>query len=292
MQNRRFLALLATAALLTASHSGAQSRAVDAGGQEILRFGLYRSEAAATLFRRFSAAVRHVEQELQSRLGRAIHIEMQISPSYDEAIDAVLRGEVDFARFGPASFVTVHDRDAGIGLLAAELKNGQRSFSGVIFARADAGIARLEDVRGRRFAFGDRNSTIGRYLAQHHLVGAGIRAGDLAETEYLGRHDKVAKAVLVGDFDAGAVKMSTFEKFASDGELVVLERFDLPTKPWLSRSGLDPETFRAIRAALLEMDDPAVLGPLGASGFTLAAVADYAPVAAAMKTSAAFGTLP
>ena len=38
----------------------------------------------------------------------------------------------------------------------------------------------VEDLRGRTFAFGDRNSTIGRYLSQLHLMEHGIRAPDLA----------------------------------------------------------------------------------------------------------------
>ena len=84
-----------------------------------------------------------------------------------------------------------------------EDKKGERRFSGVIVVGADSSIKRLADLAGKRFAFGDENSTIGRYLAQAELVKAGIRARDLAHYEYLGRHDLVAKAVSLGDFRAG-----------------------------------------------------------------------------------------
>lgn len=75
----------------------------------------------------------------------------------------------------------------------------------------------FSQLRGQTFAFGDERSTIGRYLSQLLLVQHGIRADELLSYEYLGRHDRVGTAVGAGQFDAGALKESTFRKLKKKG---------------------------------------------------------------------------
>jgi len=182
-----------------------------------LVFGLYQSDKASEMYCKFNPVIILMQDRLSAELKRPVVIEIKIFKTYQEAQDALVFGDVDFARFGPVSYTLAKSRNPGIQLLAMENKKGSRSFKGVIVVRSDSSINSLQDLKGQSFAFGDSNSTIGRYLAQAELLEAGINGIDL-ESEYLGRHDKVAKAVIIGDYRAGALKESSFKKAQNKGQ--------------------------------------------------------------------------
>jgi phosphonate transport system substrate-binding protein len=258
-----------------------------------LRFGVYTSDKPTEMYRKFQPVIDALNRSTASVAQRPIDIQLQVFSTYEQAHEALLAREVDFVRFGPSSYVLCKKRDPKVTLLAMEEIDGKKRFEGMIVVRADSPIRKLEDLRGRTFAFGDPTSTIGRYLAQNLLVSAGITAKDLKRVEYLGRHDKVFRAVEFGDFDAGSLKTDTFEKLnAATQPLRVLVRFENVTKPWIARSGLDPEVKSALRQALLSLSDEAALAELAVSGFGLATDSMYDSVRQGMKGARRFDGLP
>jgi phosphonate transport system substrate-binding protein len=255
----------------------------------IITFGVYTSDKPSDMYRQFKPALEVVETAIETTVKGDVEIKLQIYNSYDAAQKALVYGEVDFVRFGPASYIIAKQQNEGIRLLAIEENDGSHLFNGVIFCRTESSIQKLEDLAGRAFAFGDDTSTIGRYLSQAELVKHGVFAKDLSDFKYLGRHDTVATAVLHGRFDAGAVKEGTFKKYEDKG-LRVLNKFDNVTKPWVARSGLDGKLFEALRDALLGLNDEKALGSLGnkTTGFAEVTDKDYDFVRDGMRASEAF----
>ncbi len=224
---------------------------------------------------------------LSERLGRPVSIELDILKSYKAGLKAIVDGDVDFMRVGPASYLLATEENPGLELLAIELKKGQKRFKGVIVVRKESRFQTLSDLEGASFAFGDRNSTIGRYLAQDELVKAGVYASDLSRYDYLDRHDKVAAAVAIGDFDAGAIKIGTLKDDKS-GKLRVLGEFDNVTEPWIGREGLSPDVLKALRDSLIGLTDSTALKTLKVSGLTEASEDDYLFVRQAMQRAQRF----
>ena len=251
-------------------------------------FGVYQSDKATVMHKKFAPVLEYLEGYMSEQLRKPTSIKLKIYKTYQEAQDALVDGDVDFVRFGPASDALSKDRNDQIRLLAMENRKGKRRFRGVIIVRSESPFQSLADLNGTRFAFGSPNSTIGRYLVQAELVKAGIYAQDLVGYEYLGRHDKVLKSVSIGDFDAGAIKESTFNRYVEDGSIRVLHAFDNVTKPWIARAGLDDVLYATIRDGLLAMKDKSVLAELKISGFFPASDDDYAFVRRGMRESAAF----
>lgn len=289
LNTRRALTALALAGL--AALGTAQDQTASAKSKPVLtsvRFGVYTSDKPSEMLKKFRGIREALEAGLASTFGREVEIEMKIFKDYESALDALGDGEVDFTRFGPASYILSKHRNKDVRLLAMEHKKGKKRFNGLIITQADSDIETLADLKGRSFAFGDENSTIGRYLAQDQLVGAGIHASDLAGFDYLGRHDAVAKAVEIGDFDAGSLKESTFEKMNKTGKLRVVATFDNVTKPWVARAGLDDDVFGALRDALIAIDDEEALKDMKVSGFLPATDAEYEFVRAGMTRSVEF----
>ncbi|MBC8319032.1 MAG: PhnD/SsuA/transferrin family substrate-binding protein, partial [Desulfobulbaceae bacterium] len=182
-----------------------------------LSFGLYASDKPTVIVKQFRPIINYLESSLHEKLHEPVHIKIQVASSYEKGIRSLETGAVNFARFGPASYVEVKTRNQGVRIIAIESKKGSKRFNGIICVQKDSPIIQINDLKGKRFAFGDQLSTIGRYLSQQYLFENGIMAADLSSYDYLGRHDKVGYAVGIGQYDAGALKESTFEKLLKKG---------------------------------------------------------------------------
>ena len=265
-----------------------QCTAVAADKMLSLTFGLYQSQKSTTMYRQFSPIIDAIQTEMAEQLNCPVDIHIEIFRTYAEGNNALVSGKVDFVRFGPSSYVIAKERNPMIRILAMESRNGEKTFEGIIAVRSDSKIRSLSDLEGKSFAFGSRDSTIGRYLAQSELLNAGIRAASLSGYDFLGRHDRVASSIEVGDHDAGSMKDSVFETYRETGRLRALHRFDNVTQPWIARGSLPDEVFNSIKSALLNLDDPDILSTLKISGFLKSDDSEYHFVREAMKKAESF----
>ncbi len=254
-----------------------------------LKFGVYVSDKPTEMVRKFRPVLDALEVAMNRELDEAVHIKMRVASDYEAGIEDLVTGAVDFARFGPASYVLAKQRNPELRILSVESKKGTKVFYGIICVAKDSPIRSVEDLRGKSFAFGNRRSTIGRYLSQLFLHRHGIKAKDLAAYSYLGRHDKVGTAVARNQFDAGALKEGTFKKLVAKGLAIrAIASFPNVTKPWIARGGLAPKVFAALRAVLLRMRNPAALKALKKDGFLEGNDDDYAAIRKAMASNARF----
>lgn len=255
---------------------------------QVLRFGTYASERPSEELRKLEPFQKYLEASLKEQ-GLRIRVEVSIFATYDEGIEALAMGDIDFSRLGPASYVLAKRKNPALTLLVGEAHEGDKQFPAVIVVAKDSPIKSVGDLRGMRFAFGDPNSTSGRYLPQAELAKAHVMAKDLASYEYLGRHDKVVFAVASGRFDAGATNVNTFTKYADEKGLRELVRYPSPTHAWAARNKLDPALVKALRKALLDMNDPRLNELIDRNGFLPATDADYDELRRVMQFAREFG---
>jgi len=240
-----------------------------------ITFGVYTSDKPTVMYSKFNPIMNYLIDFFQEQ-GIRIDIEIKIYPTYSGAITALAKGEFDFGRFGPSSYILVKKENDKIRLLCMEHKKEKKRFNGVFIARkGDNSITGVSDLQGKSFAFGDKNSTIGRYLSQAHMISKGIRAPDLRLFKFLGRHDKVALAVAAGDYDAGVVKENTFKKYEEEKGLKQIGEFPNVTKPWLVRADFDQTLYTHLKKGLLTLKDSTILKGLKQHGFLPATDKDY-----------------
>ena len=254
-----------------------------------LSFGVYSSDKPSSMVRQFRPVLNALEKRMTEMHGRPVQIQMHVANSYEKGLDDLVTGKVDFARFGPASYVQAKEADPRVSILVVESNKGRKVFNGVICVSKESPIKEVAQLHGKTFAFGDKRSTIGRYLAQLHLLRHDVKAHDLAHSEYLGRHDAVGAAVGAGRFDAGALKESTFKKLVADGVPIrAIARFPNVTKPWIARGGLPDEVRDLLREALLSVDDPKAMKALKKDRFVEGSDEDYAFIREAMVSNHLF----
>lgn len=264
-------------ALVSCIQPWIKAAAVEEGSdteKHLLVFGVYAHIRPTEMHEKFLPFQRHLQKVLMEK-GANVEIELKIFSTYSGAVDALAEGEVDFARYGPVSYVLAKNKNPAIRLLAMESNDGSKRFNGVISVARHSPIESVADLRGKQIAFGNRRSTTGRYLAQAALVKSGIFAKDLAGYSYLGRHDKVAFALAAGKYDAGSTNENTYVKYAERKGLRKVLAFPCVTKPWVARAGLNEELFAHLRDSLLELQDPVILKPIRRSGFLPAQDRDY-----------------
>lgn len=252
----------------------------------VLRFATYASERPSEELKKMEPFQRYLEQALTEQ-GTPTLIKMRIFPTYEDAVEAVANGDADFARLGPVNYVIAKKQNPGIQMLAMESRNGGKFFNGVILVAKDSPIQTLSDLNGKRFAFGEPNSTSGRYLAQEALMQGGITGRDLAEYNFVGRHDKVALAVAAGDYDAGASNDTTLEKYAQTKGLRKLAAFPSPTHAWVARAGFNKRLIGQLKKAMFNMKGDA-LKYIGRDGFLPASDHDYDDLRSSMRKVKAF----
>lgn len=248
---------------------------VSAQAKVSLVLGIYPSEKPRHMVEALRPSLNALENMMESRLGEEVEIRIQMLSDYVTALNALVAGEVDFARVGPASYVLGKKQQPGLELLAMENSHGGVTWEGMIVVRDDSDLHSVADLKGRSFAFVSERSTLGRFFPQAYLAQAGISAKDLGDYDYVGHHEAVGLAVSSGRFDAGAMNSRMYEKLVDRGvRLRAIASFENVTRPWVARAGLPVETAEGLREALLSLDDPELLEALGFDGF-LPAVDNY-----------------
>ncbi|OIQ44840.1 MAG: phosphonate ABC transporter substrate-binding protein [Roseobacter sp. MedPE-SW] len=254
-----------------------------------LTFGSYAADKPTETVRQYRPFLAFLEKRLSERLGETVTFKMSISKDYAEAVRQLADGEVDLARFGPASYVRAKQLNPKIRIVAIETKKGRKRFTGLIVVHHDSPIRSLKELAGVTFAFGDELSTTGRYLAQAQLMDAGITSVDLQGFSYLGRHDLVGEAVGARKFTAGALRQSTFRALVAKGVPIrVLVSFENVTNPWLASADLDVEIFQAIREVMLAPGNAEIARRISNHGFLPSGDADFDLIREAIEQSRSF----
>lgn len=183
----------------------------------------------------------------------SMEIICNISKDYQDHIDKIGNDKVDIAYLGPASYVKVTE-DYGLKPILVRLEiNGAPSFRGVIVTRESSAITTLKDLTGKRFAFGDPNSTMSHLVPLFMLYEAGINKKNLAGYKFLDSHHNVALGVLVGDFDAGAVKEEVFYEYKERGLKDLQWTPEISEHIFVARSSLPKKTVNELMNALLSL---------------------------------------
>jgi len=238
MKRRVLLSLVLTLTLGTL-----QPVSADAG--EPLILGVHPFLPATSLLPKFEPLAAHISRSL----GHPVHVE--ISRDYEDHIRRVGTGEVDIAYMGPASYVKLVETYGESNLLARLEIRGSPAFHGVIFVRDESPIRTLEELKDKRFAFGSPSSTMGTLVPRHVLKQAGVGMEDLGGFSSLGNHDNIALGVLVGDFDAGAVKEETFTKFQPRGLRSLAVTLPISEHLFVAATNLSADRVTKVRTILL-----------------------------------------
>ncbi len=181
-----------------------------------------------------------------------LQFDIKVGQSYGAVVEAMCNGAADIAWFGPVTYLQARSRGCA-ELLALAVDKGQSVYYSGIFARKDAGIDKITDLKGKRMALGDVNSTSSFNVPVAMMIQAGVPpARDLGGINLAGSHANVLKALSEGLVDAGGASFDSFEKAVNAKAIdpanlkVVAKSAPIPYPPL----AMHPKLKRAVKAQL------------------------------------------
>jgi len=130
------------------------------------------------------------------------------------------------------------DENKNFPLLGRLKFTDKDTFRGAIIIHQNSLIHSLADLKGKRFAFADPQSTLGTRVPQRLLADGGITLADLQYHSHLKNHHDVSLAVLMGKYDAGAVKEEVFLNYQSRGLKALQWSVEIPSHPFVATKNL------------------------------------------------------
>lgn len=183
-----------TAALLLASLNSGAAFAADALR---LGVGLFQPDKEKN-----DATYRPLAKYLSKKLDRPI--ELRTVDSWEGLAKSLANGETDIALMGPWGYVLANNQ-AGAQAVATILYDGKPQYFGIVVTNPKSGLNKLEDLKGKTFAFGDKGSTSGYLIPIHQFMKMGINDPEkfFSKTIYT-KHQAIETEVTRGELDAGA----------------------------------------------------------------------------------------
>ena len=240
----------------TTSSPGANKPA--ASGKTLYIAGIPDQETSI-LVRRFEGLANYLAQKL--------NVQAKYVPTVDYAAVVIgfKQGDIHLGWYG--GLTGVQARLATPGSHAVAQRPQDSAFHSVFIAGAQTAITSLAGLKGKTFTFGSESSTSGHLMPRYYILQAGLNP----EKEFngppgfSGSHDKTAKLVESGAYQAGALNEDVWKRLVRDGQIDTTKVNAFYTTPayfdyhWLVRPDLD-KTFGAgftekLKQALLSMGD-------------------------------------
>ncbi len=192
---KKLLAALLTSAALTAPAM--------AGDIAEFRIGILGGENAQDRMTSHECLKNYTEEAL------GVPVKLFTPADYDGVIQGLVGGTLDMAWLGASAYAKTYitDPEAVEAVLVKTNLDGSYAYHSIGFARKDSGITSLADMKGKKFGFGDPNSTSGYLIPAVEIpqaTGASMKDGDyFGQVVFTGGHEQTIVAVVNGDVDGG-----------------------------------------------------------------------------------------
>ena len=147
-----------------------------------------------------------IEEKTEALLG--VPTKLFAPADYNGVIEGLLGGNLDLAWLGASGYAKVYltNPNAVEPVLTKINTDGSFGYYSIGFTRVESGVMTLADMKGKKFGFGDPNSTSGYLIPSIEIPNAGydMKPGKhFGDVVFTGGHEQTIVAVVNGDIDAG-----------------------------------------------------------------------------------------
>lgn len=163
---------------------------------------------------------------LATHLSKALGIPVEYVPvsSYPASVDAFKTGDLLLCWFGGLTGLQARAAVPDARVIACGAIDTK--FHSYLVANKSLGLERSDEfpmaLRGKKFTFGSDSSTSGRLMPEYFIrknTGASPKDFFGYEMNFSGGHDKTAKLVEAGTYDAGAMDYATYDRMVKEKKL-------------------------------------------------------------------------
>jgi len=195
-------------------------------------------------------------------LAKEIGVKVQFTPVVDYAatVEGLAARKLDLVWYGGFTSVQAVRRTNG-NARRLVLRQEDAEFKSVFISRRDSGIKKLEDLKGKTFAFGSVSSTSGHLMPRFFMLQAKLDpTRDLKQAAFSGAHDATALWVESAKVDAGALNFLVWDKLVQQKKIDTGKVDVFYTTPpyadycWTVRGDLDQGLQDKVTAAFLKLE--------------------------------------
>ncbi|HAK88945.1 MAG: hypothetical protein A2077_04160 [Nitrospirae bacterium GWC2_46_6] len=250
MSFKRFILLFLLVFVLSLNVKSACAEKSDKPAKKVIYFSAITLYHPIVMYQKYQPLMDYLTKNTPYRF------ELKLSQDYRDIINFLKTDRVQVALLGGVTYLEAKKQFNIIPILKPLGHDGKPYYRSVFIAKADnKKIKTLSDLKGKSVAFASKLSTSGYLAPLYHLYfNAGIRLGDLSRRVNFRYHDSVAREVLRGEFDAGAVIDSVADNFKDRGLKVIAVSDPIPGLPIVVRGDAPAELISAIKKTLLSLD--------------------------------------
>lgn len=242
----------------------------------VVQFGVLPRDNPILAYERYQPLMDYLSETT------GVKTELHLEKSYKAVVNSLGQGRIAFALLGPLTYLDAHKRFAVVPIARSKTSKGKATFRSVIVTPRESRLSKLDQLAGKRFAFGEIWSTSGNLVPRYMLAWDGIHLDQLGSYLNYNYQDTVAKKVISGEVDAGALRETTAERYGRYGLNIIATSDPIPTGPVVASPQTPIPLIQAFRKALLDLAtsnagsailnklDPEIQG-----GFIPASDADY-----------------
>ncbi len=180
------------------------------------------------------------------------------TPRNSSTVEELVQHKIQFAAMGAVSFLKAQSRSAAVSLVRGINQQGKAEYQSVLVVAPNSRIRTIKDVKGRRFAFGSRDSTQGHLIPRIMLMENGISLTDLQTYTYTGSHQNCAEAVVSGRYDVCGMQDQLAKELSAQGQVkIIYTSAYYPSSGIVADSSLSADVISRVKQALLDFDPQA-----------------------------------
>ena len=185
--------------------------AVPSYAADVLRFGvgLYQPDKEKN-----DATYRPLAEYIAKQMGR--EVKLYTVDTWEGLAKSLANGETDIALMGPWGYVLAN-HVAGAQAVSTILYDNKPEYFAIMVTHPKSGIKSIADLKGKTFAFGDKGSTSGFLIPNHHFQKNGIDINTYLGKYINTKHQAIELQVTRGELDAGADYNRNRDAMISDG---------------------------------------------------------------------------
>lgn len=224
---------------------------------ETIKVGFIPTEGASGSLERFKP----LTDFLSSVLG--VKVEPFSASDYAGIITAMAHKHIDFAYFGPKSYVEASEKANAEALVTELDADGQAGYTGLLIANSSSDIKNIDDIKGHTFCFTDPNSTSG-YLVPNVLFARDLKVKPdnyFSKVSFSGAHGNSILAVKNMKIEVAATNDIDLNRMIQKGQVSrddfrILWRSELiPGAPMAARKDLPTSLKAAFTGAMLMFNE-------------------------------------
>ena len=147
------------------------------------------------------ATYKPLAEYLGKQLGREVRL--RTVDTWEGLAKSLASGETDMALMGPWGYVLANHQ-AGAEAVATILYQGKPEYFAIMVTNPKSGINKIDDMKGKTFAFGDKGSTSGYLIPNYEFMMRGIDPDKFFSKVIYTKHQAIETQVTRGELDAGA----------------------------------------------------------------------------------------